>query len=158
MASKVWTKENLLEATRNCYTYDSCLRFLGLNVSGGNKFTLKKYLSLYEISDDWYNLSKARSEASMISNKNKNRMSDEEFFTREFRTLSQVKRKYMKIVESEICVECGLGNTWNNQPLVLQLDHIDGDNCNNLLENLRLLCPNCHSQTSTFSNKKRDSI
>ena len=41
---------------------------------------------------------------------------------------------------------------FGNKKLSLQLDHIDGDSDNNKLHNLRLLCPNCHSQTSTFGN------
>ena len=42
---------------------------------------------------------------------------------------------------------------WNGIPLVLQLDHINGINNDNRIENLRFLCPNCHSQTTTFSGK-----
>lgn len=44
---------------------------------------------------------------------------------------------------------------WNGEKLVLQVDHIDGDNTNNIINNLRILCPNCHTQTDTYSNKKR---
>ena len=51
------------------------------------------------------------------------------------------------------CVNCGVGNEWNGLPLTLQLDHIDGNHGNNLKENLRWLCPNCHSQTRTFAGK-----
>lgn len=43
----------------------------------------------------------------------------------------------------------------NGEPLTLQLDHIDGDNTNNLQENLRILCPNCHSQTDTWSGRNQ---
>lgn len=53
----------------------------------------------------------------------------------------------------EKCYECGLTNTWNNKPLVLQLDHINGISNDHRIENLRLLCPNCHSQTSTFAGR-----
>lgn len=53
------------------------------------------------------------------------------------------------------CMGCGLTNTWNNKPLVLELDHVDGVSDNHQLENLRLLCPNCHSQTSTFRGHNR---
>lgn len=56
------------------------------------------------------------------------------------------------------CFECGIKNEWNNKSLVLHVDHIDGDSDNCKPENLRLLCPNCHSQTPTYcggrTNKK----
>ncbi len=58
-----------------------------------------------------------------------------------------------KILEN-ICSECGL-NEWNNKPINLELDHINGVRTNHKLENLRLLCPNCHSQTDTYRSKNR---
>lgn len=62
----------------------------------------------------------------------------------------------------EKCYICNLSSSWNNQPLVLQLDHINGIRADNRLENLRILCPNCHSQTPTFTGrnvkKKEESL
>ena len=52
------------------------------------------------------------------------------------------------------CEECGL-SSWNNKHLVLELEHVNGNRRDNRKENLRILCPNCHSQTETFRNKKR---
>lgn len=52
------------------------------------------------------------------------------------------------------CFCCGQGTIWNDRPLTLQVDHIDGNNLNNVLENLRIVCPNCHTQTETFCRVK----
>lgn len=52
-----------------------------------------------------------------------------------------------------VCVECGLTNHWNGKPLNLQLDHINGIYNDHRIENLRFLCPNCHSQTETFAGR-----
>ena len=51
------------------------------------------------------------------------------------------------------CSECGNTGFWNNKPLSLDLDHINGINTDDRLENLRFLCPNCHRQTETFAGK-----
>jgi len=53
------------------------------------------------------------------------------------------------------CSDCGLGEEWQGRPLTLQLDHINGDRSDNRLENLRILCPNCHTQTETHSGKNK---
>ena len=52
------------------------------------------------------------------------------------------------------CVSCGLSE-WQNQPIGLELDHIDGNKYNHKLSNLRMLCPNCHSQTSTYRGRNK---
>lgn len=51
------------------------------------------------------------------------------------------------------CEICGCPGEWNGKPLTLQVDHINGINNDHRLKNLRLLCPNCHSQTKTFGSK-----
>lgn len=52
------------------------------------------------------------------------------------------------------CNICGICS-WNETKISLEIDHIDGDNFNNKKENLRFLCPNCHSQTDNYKGKRR---
>jgi len=67
---------------------------------------------------------------------------------------SELKRKLIKAgLKTNICEECGQEPIWNNKPLTLQLDHINGNSADNRIENLRILCPHCHSQTDTFAGK-----
>ena len=64
-----------------------------------------------------------------------------------------VKRLLVKLnLMSIVCKVCGTKN-WQGKPIVLELDHINGINNDNRLHNLRLLCPNCHSQTETFRGR-----
>lgn len=53
------------------------------------------------------------------------------------------------------CNECDVIDTYNSKPITLQCDHIDGNSDNDSLDNLRLLCPNCHSQTETWCGRNK---
>lgn len=61
-------------------------------------------------------------------------------------------KKYLILQYGEKCWSCGI-TEWNNQKIVFELEHIDGNSENNNLENLSILCPNCHSQTPTYKAK-----
>lgn len=63
------------------------------------------------------------------------------------------KRLVKEDVKEYRCEKCGIVD-WNGQPISLQLDHVDGCSTNHRRDNLRLLCPNCHSQTPTHGSKK----
>lgn len=72
---------------------------------------------------------------------------------------SEYRNKYVKklikkwnLIDEE-CERCGLKDTWNGKSITLELDHINGNSDDNRLENLRFLCPNCHSQTETFKGR-----
>lgn len=66
-------------------------------------------------------------------------------------------RKFMIEHYGETCNSCGIGNNYNGKSLTLEIDHIDGKAYNNYLDNLRFLCPNCHSQTNTYKAKNKNS-
>lgn len=71
----------------------------------------------------------------------------------------QTRKLKLRLIQEGIkhnkCEMCGV-DKWNDKELVCELDHIDGNSSNHLLSNLRILCPNCHSQTDTFRYKKRN--
>ena len=77
------------------------------------------------------------------------------FANEHFMTGAAIKRKMIAACYwKDECHLCGLQPVWNGFRLVMQVDHIDGDKTNNAQSNLRLLCPNCHTQTHTFSKGK----
>lgn len=71
-----------------------------------------------------------------------------------YQTLKLKKRLIKEKVLEYKCALCGLFE-WNKKEISLHLDHIDGDSHNHKLKNLRLLCPNCHSQTDTWCGKNK---
>ena len=56
-------------------------------------------------------------------------------------------------IKENKCESCGITD-WNGRDIVCELDHINGDSSDHRLDNLRILCPNCHSQTETYCRKK----
>lgn len=66
-------------------------------------------------------------------------------------------KPYILKEQNNLCNLCGIKNEWNDKKLVFVLDHINGDASNNKRENLRLICPNCDSQTDTYKSKNKNS-
>ncbi len=158
MASKIYNIESkvFIEYVKNSDTYTEILRKCGLENKGGNINTVKRRIVKENIDSSHikkginHNLGKIYL---------KRRISKEQAFKNIFiensKTLRETVKRIIKrynLIEYK-CNKCGLQNEWNNQKLSLQLDHINGINNDNRLENLRYLCPNCHSQTANFAGK-----
>lgn len=73
-----------------------------------------------------------------------------------FVSIGSLKKRLIRELQWEYkCAECNLAGQWNNKYLSLHLDHINGNNRDHRKENLRFLCPNCHSQTHTYCGKNK---
>jgi hypothetical protein len=71
-------------------------------------------------------------------------------------TTGNVKKRVLKAgLLEEVCAICRLGPQWQDKPLTLRLDHINGDSTDNRLVNLRMLCPNCDSQSDFYCGRNK---
>ena len=142
--------QNLLN-THN--TYREILDKLNVRASCGNYKTLNIVIKHYEL--DLTNITQNRHKK-IVENGKKMRKTDADIFSplSTFNNRFFIKKRLLDKGWEYKCCECGITNFYNNKPISLQLDHINGIYNDNRLENLRFLCPNCHSQTSTFSGKK----
>lgn len=135
------------------------LNHLGLQaVNGNNRGTLAK-----RIEQDNLNLSKLYQNRDQKMEKHRKRfgwgrtLADEELFCKDSKaTRGTARRRLLSdaLIQYE-CQICGNMGEHNGEQLSLELDHINGVNNDHRLENLRFLCPNCHSQTKTHAGKKR---
>jgi 5-methylcytosine-specific restriction endonuclease McrA len=71
-----------------------------------------------------------------------------------YQTLKLKKRLIKEGIKENKCEICGI-TEWNSKTISMQLDHIDGNSHNHKLDNLRMTCPNCHSQTETYCGKNK---
>lgn len=148
--SKVYqvSNEEFIHIVKTSHSYSDCLRQLGLGTKGGSSTNvLKQRIRELECNIDHFKGASAHS--------NKQNLSDILVKNSSYASTSNLKNRLIKEGFLDYkCSNCGIED-WMGSPLSLQLDHINGINNDNRLENLRLLCPNCHSQTATFSGKNK---
>lgn len=148
---KKWNVDDLADAVAKSTNYSQVCRALGLSHISSNFRTIKKYIQLQNLDVSHFN------DSAIVAARRRNaariKLSNDEVFRENSPYHNTVvRRKYVKMVEA-ICAICGNRGEHMGKPLRLEMDHINGINNDNRLENLRLLCPNCHSQTETFGYK-----
>lgn len=146
--------KNIREIVASSYSFSECLRKMGLScVGSGSRKSLKRYIELYDISTSHFN---PYSRGFYKDGSNTNSIKLDEILKGMHPQYStgKVKKRIIRagLIKNE-CSKCGLGNEWQGEPITLQLDHINGINNDHRLENLRILCPNCHTQTKTYGSK-----
>lgn len=154
-----WSQNRVSEAVKQSNCWFDCLDKLGVPKIGGNYRTLKNKVKQYKLDVSHFSYRFAKTHNGKHYGRRLCNRPDEEIFSQGARIkVDNLKKVYIERVlgGDAHCEICGL-RSWRNQELVFQIHHIDGNHKNHSKTNLQLLCPNCHSQTDTFSNKKRKS-
>lgn len=147
--SKVYqvSDEQFIKIVQNSNSYSDCLRALGLGTRGGSSTDILKR-RITELNCSIEHFGKIGQSATA-------KYSLEEILVENssYMNISRLKQRLVKEKKMEYkCQICGISE-WLNNPITLQLDHINGINNDHRITNLRFLCPNCHSQTDTYAGK-----
>ena len=143
-----WNIEKVRQAVRLNSCYNDVLRQLKIPVRGNNCGTLKRI-----IADNNIDISHFTGRASSYAHPNKITDINTILIKPSSIKSSVLKQRLIEFgIKQNVCEQCGLSE-WRGSPIVIQLHHKNGDPTDNTLDNLQMLCPNCHSQTDTYSNK-----
>ena len=149
--SRNYTDEEFAKAVENSGSLRQVLQKLNLREAGGNYQCAKERIKKLGLSIDHFH--------GQAWNKGKKlpKRQPIETYLVENRLVGSHKLKLRLLSEGlkqHKCECCGI-TEWNGQPAPIELDHIDGNRYNNTIENLRILCPNCHAQTDTYRGKNK---
>jgi Zn finger protein HypA/HybF involved in hydrogenase expression len=159
--SPIWKIEReLLEKIINkSETFREVLEYFNLANHGGNYSTLKKRIETENIDISHLEISREKAQQQHLEKLHKGNAKELKDILVENSSYGNNTFLKEKLIKSQLleekCHECNVRSIWNGKKLVLQLEHKNGNNRDNRLQNLILLCPNCHSQTDTFTGKKR---
>jgi hypothetical protein len=149
---KTWSDEQFLTAVAKHTNFTDVIRELGLRPAGGNHLTMKAHAARLGADTSHFNVE--RRVRGLRVYRETTRRAFAEIFCVDSRVSKTIVRRYaVRVIPPTHCETCGNGGEWQGRPLTLQLDHVNGKYDDNRLENLRWLCPNCHSQTETFAGR-----
>lgn len=155
MPKRKWTDDDLRAAIATSISIREVLKKLDIKYAGGSYILIKKWIKKLEL-DTSHFLGRAANASPLRANRRARR-------TPESVLIKQagfyppagalIRRSLIEIGRTYICEVCGIGPNWNGEPLALQVDHINGDRWDCKPENVRFICPNCHTQTDNFGIK-----
>lgn len=150
-----YTKEIIEAATNKSGSYTESLEKLGLKITGGNYTNLKRNIVKFNVdvshmSKETYRKRKVyKTPASQYLTENST------YSTGLPVNGDRLKKKLFKEgIKEKRCEVCNL-TEWNGKDISLELHHINGIRVDNRLENIQILCPNCHSQTNNYGIRNR---
>ena len=153
-----YTKDWLQELCKNSYSYAEVLRKAGRKQGGGTQATLRKKIEEFGIDISHFTGQKWQNSPNQQDNKvSRETYQLNEVFVQNSPVTQKVLRGYVErhnIIEYK-CQTCGCDGNWQNGIISLELDHINGNNTDNRIENLRYLCPNCHALTETYRGRNK---
>jgi len=162
MRQSKYTRELVEPVVLRSRSLAEVLRDLGVRPTGGNYRYVTARIRVLGIPTGHFlgqGWSKGQSEESDVgvasSTRGRKRTDDEVFVENSPETCgARLLRRLLRLGRPYRCATCNVSE-WRGKPLGLHVDHVNGVNNDNRLDNLRLLCPNCHSQTDTYCNKLR---
>lgn len=161
MTKVKYTKELIESLVKKHVNVTAILEELGLVTRGGNYNTIRRKIVKYDLDTSHFTgkgwskgLTAETSETVRKLMEHNTIHKPETSLVENIKLASQTLHRLVEKTNMEKkCVSCGLETEWQGRPISLHLDHINGKNTDNRLENLRYLCPNCHSQTDTFGTR-----
>jgi len=139
------------------FSYAEVLRKAGRKPGGGTQATLKKKIEEFGIDISHFTGQGWNGHSNTVVEVNREKYTIDEIFIKNSPVTQKVMRGYVErhnLLEYK-CQNCGCDGHWQDGIISLEIDHIDGDNTNNELSNLRYLCPNCHALTETYRGKNK---
>lgn len=150
-----YTREMLEEAVRQCVNFAEVMRYFGLKPNGGHHTHLSRRIKALGI-DTSHFTGRPRTTAYTPHNRHEwhSLLVEKPVGSRRVKP-HQLRRALVEHGRPYLCASCGIASEWNGMPLTLHVDHIDGNPNDSRPENVRFLCPNCHSQTPTWAGRRR---